>query len=169
MLAMFSVNSSMAQLATTPWVLASTGQYAAVSGLEVSYTLGEMAAVTTISNTSVNMTLTQGFHQPEELTILTALNETKGSAVNFTLYPVPANESLWFGYQMEGKGRATLEVYDVTGKLVSSLPVYEYTGGAVVSSVAVADLSQGSYLARLTYTRDGGATEISSKPFSIIR
>jgi len=63
--------------------------------------------------------------------------------------PNPASEVVCIEYSQPGDARATLRLYDVTGKLVQTL------SGAARSALPVSGLTSGVYLLKLEY--DGGA------------
>jgi hypothetical protein len=150
----------------TPQVLASSGYYYTSPQLEVSYTVGEMSAVTTVGTLAATH-VTQGFHQPEEVVILTALNEQKSDEVNFTVYPNPTAQTIWLGYKMSEAGKVNVAIYDLGGKLIENLNTGDYTTGSSISHFDVSRLAAGNYMLSLQFTPTAGATSVSTKPFSV--
>jgi len=75
-----------------------TGGNASGSGCSVSYSVGQvMYQIQTGTNGSV----AQGLQQPYEISVLTAIEETKGINLSVTAYPNPAIDSLQF--KLKGK------------------------------------------------------------------
>ncbi len=114
MLGLFFVDAN-AQLSINPSVTATTGNYFGTPGsLEVSYTLGEMTAITTAGNVS-DVHVTQGFHQPEELEdwnqrLLLRGPSSPESAAKFKKYldaidPVRTDLTAWSDLQDLEEGR----------------------------------------------------------------
>jgi hypothetical protein len=149
-----------------PQVIASTGAYVAAGPLEISYTVGEMSAVITTGNVS-GLHLTQGFHQPEEVAVLTGLNEQKPAEVNFALYPNPTARTIWVGYKMPNPGKVSLNLYSVNGQMLQNLFTGDYIGGSDVNHYDVSGLATGNYLLSVQFTTPTGQTSINSKQFSI--
>jgi hypothetical protein len=150
-----------------PQIIASSGNYFSSGQLEVSYTVGEMTAVTTVGSTA-GVHLTQGFHQPEEVALLTALREQQADDLNFALYPNPTTQTVWVGYQMRLQGKVTLGVYSLSGQLVQNLFTGQYTGGSSLDHFDISALATGNYLLTLQYASNTSQPCISSKQFSII-
>jgi len=86
----------------TPTVIASTGGFSSNANGSLSYTVGEMTMVQTFSaNGNI---LTQGFQQPNE--VLTGLIDlTQGQFGSFVVYPNPAVDNMWFGFQLPEAGK----------------------------------------------------------------
>ena len=155
-----------AQVTLAPKVIASTGQYVKHGPFEVSYTVGEMAAVTTLG--SINgLHITQGFHQPEEVAILTALSEQKSELINVALYPNPTTQTVWIGYHLAEAGKVNLRIYSISGQLIETLSNDNYGGGSILNHYDVSHLSNGNYFMSLQFTSSTGQQSSSSKQFSV--
>ncbi len=70
----------------SPQVFGSAGNYYAVGGSSLSFTIGE-AATTTLSNSSYK--ITQGFQQPSYNT--TSINEVENPIYDLSIYPNPTS------------------------------------------------------------------------------
>jgi hypothetical protein len=158
--------AAKSQVTVTPTVLAASGQYFHQGPLEISYTIGEMAAVTTVGSLS-SVHITQGFHQPEEVGVLTALCEQKTADINFALFPNPTAQTVWLGYQMPQPGKVSGALYSVNGQYIQNLFTGYYSGGSNVDHYDVSKLSTGNYLLSLQFTADDGKQYLSTKEFSV--
>jgi len=157
-----------AQATSSPNVIASTANYYGTPGsLEVSYTVGEMTAITTAGNVS-GVHVTQGFHQPEELVIL-GLNDQQETPLIFYVYPNPTADILWLGYEMTQSGTAIINLTDLTGKTIETFNKHNYTSGQNIEHFDVSKLSSGNYLLTLQFTTGTGKPFSSSKQFSVTR
>lgn len=113
-----------------PQVLASAS--ATSTGGSMSWTAGEMTMVKTFASGS--LTLTQGFHQPRQMT--TAINELAGNGVALSLYPNPASTA--FNLRFDVKEEATVEVFNQLGQLMMPPVVIADSGTQSISSELLA-------------------------------
>lgn len=149
-----------------PTVISSTGGFSQNANGSFSYTVGEMTMVRTF--TANGNTLTQGFQQPNQQ-VVGLLDITKDQFGSFVVYPNPAVDKLFFGYQFPEEGKVSIKVYDVQGRLVSDLHNNLYTTGKTIETFSVAHLSAGSYYMALTF--EGTKSEKTyqqAKPFQVI-
>lgn len=129
----------------SPQVLASGGNNFQGPNFEISYTIGELAAISTIS--SPNFTLTQGFHQPDKFTVI--LVEEVNALQSVQLYPNPANEFTRIRIESEKPYELTLSLYDASSRLISTSRIQQ-ASGSQEHTVATAGLAAGTYFIRLT-------------------
>lgn len=61
-------------------------------------------------------------------------------------YPNPANDQVTVSYDLGGNGNATMQVYDITGKMVDEITLY---AAATQVTLNVADYRPGVYMCRL--------------------
>jgi hypothetical protein len=108
------------------------GVFASAPSVSFEYSVGEPVVVT---GTSPSLILTQGFHQPPPGP--TAIGETDPQSAQFTLYPNPAKEAVYFGIHAPEALRFEAFLYDLTGRL-NARSVIEAPAGE--SSVKVFDL-----------------------------
>lgn len=163
----FAVFTSMAwgQLALTPKVIASSGKSYKWGNYDVSYTIGEMAAVSTIGSTS-GLHLTQGFHQEEEMTVGIADN-IKESNLNFVVYPNPAANTVSVSYEMTEKGNVSLTLTDINGKIVAVLNKAEYAHGRNAEHYDLSNIASGNYMLTLQFTSISGTSYFSTQKFTL--
>lgn len=153
------------QTAFLQQVVGNTGAVATVGNYEFSYTVGEVA-VHTIGNVN-GLHMTEGFHQPEHL-LNDALNEQAGNNLQLALYPNPAADELWIGYQLATGGMVSLTIYTIDGKFVSQLATENYAAGKCINHYAVNNLSCGQYVLSLQTTANNQTSTIS-KTFIIAK
>lgn len=155
------------QATTTPTVIASTGKYYGSPGqLEVSYTIGEMTAVSTAGNTN-GLHVTQGFHQPEEWGRRTVgLPEQTLTPIDFLIYPNPASNSIETIFDTPEIGKAKISITDYGGKLLQTIEE-NHNGGKDATHFDIKNLASGSYIVTLQFTGSEGKQYFSSKPFSV--
>lgn len=150
----------------TPTVISSTGGFSSNANGSLSYTVGEMSMVQTFS-ASGNI-LTQGFQQPNDQ-LVGLIDITKDEFGSFVVYPNPAVDNLWFGFQFPEEGRIAIAVYDVLGQKVAEVYNGNYDTGKTTDGFAVSNFAAGSYYLSLTFTSDkDNRTHLVTKPFQVI-
>jgi Secretion system C-terminal sorting domain len=151
----------------TPTVIASTGAYAANGNYSLSYTVGEMTMVQTF--TGGNNILTQGFQQPNDK-VTGLIDITSAEFGSFVVYPNPAVDQFWFGFQLPEAGKVTVTMYDAIGQKISDIYYGNYESGKIVSNANAANLAAGMYLVTLTFTSNtDGQTHLDTKKLQVIR
>lgn len=144
----------------TPTVVSAGGTYTTSSIGSLSYTVGEMAAVSTLMG-GLKL-LTQGFQQSdrnEVIEILAAEADLNGALV---LYPNPAKGAFTIGYKFPTSGYVSINMYDAIGKLVAPILEEKYQDGNAVNSFDCSNIAIGTYLIQLDYAPSSG-----QKPLSI--
>lgn len=92
-------------------VIASSGDYFTNPEASLSWTLGE-PVVETFENG--NVTLTQGFHQPE--IILTAIKEPKGKDYEINVFPNPAVDIVNIDLELGNEEVIAVQLYNMKGE-----------------------------------------------------
>lgn len=136
---------SAQNIALSPQVLAAGGDHYQGSNFEISYTIGELAAITTIS--SPDFTLTQGFHQPDKFTVI--LVEPVEALQGLSLYPNPANEFTRIKIDSDKPYQLQVSIYDAASRLVSVSQITQQAGSQE-HTINTAELAAGTYFIRLT-------------------
>jgi hypothetical protein len=150
----------------TPQVISSTGGFSSNANGSLSYTVGEMSMVNTLSNG--NSILTQGFQQPNDLSV-GILDVSKGEFGSFMVYPNPAVDNLFFGFQFPEAGRVTVTIYDVLGQKLAEVYNGDYTNGKVVETLNVTNYAAGVYVMSVTFMGEkSNRNHITSKQFQVI-
>ncbi len=149
----------------SPSVLATSGSYTTAGSYTFSTTVGEMAAIQTV--TGGGITLTQGFQQPQDelIGILEAENDGSGS---FGIYPVPATDHLWFGYEFTDRGSVEVSMHDVTGRDIGYTFSEAYSSGKSVHSLDCSAYASGQYMLTARFTTASGQVKVFTKKFQVI-
>ncbi len=139
---------SWGQTQLSPQVFSSQGGNFSNAQFGMSYTIGEMSAVSTISGGST--TLTQGFHQPDKYQI--ALVESIDASWTADVYPNPLDEQLTLRLSTESLLNFTLDLFDAEGRKVIASKTLNQVPGTKTYTVETSDLAAGAYLLRMTST-----------------
>ena len=131
-------------------VVASSGDYFTTGTISVSFTVGEMAAVTSFLTSTMH--LTQGFQQPEAVFTGIKTNTVENSV--FAVYPNPATELVTIRFEGLTDGKFNVDLYNVLGQLVIHKQFVSQPG---LNEYAfdLAGISQGLYLIELSGTQNG--------------
>lgn len=130
-------------------VIASSGGYSVSSVGSLSWTLGE-TVVETVENPSINLILTQGFQQPDELDDDVSIWELPKSNVFVSLYPNPTIQSIRMDLQYDNTSRITIELIDMLGRVLNTDNLDVLKGQMSNYQLDVSTLSAGMYMFRLT-------------------
>ena len=132
---------------TTPTVVASSGGFFSNTAGMLSFTVGELAAVTTLS--SPNNFLTQGFQQPSDFGVF--VPPVKDQNFSVSVYPNPSTALFNLSINTSGNMKLQLVIYDMLGKQIMSVKKNLSAGKNQVPL----DLHQqvtGMYLLECTFT-----------------
>jgi len=122
-------------------VIASAGGYDKVSGISLSWTLGETIVPTFSSD---NLILTHGFQQQ---LIVTSVEENLESLVKITLYPNPAIDLVTLVFDEPLDSEVQITVMNFMGKLVRT----DFMEASMLEKkIDLHDLPGGIYFMRLT-------------------
>jgi hypothetical protein len=126
----------------TPQVYASSGAHYSSAGAQLSFTIGEPL---TSSYTGASVSVTQGFHQPE--------NGSAGISENedfvFNVYPNPTQNYVTISTTNENIQQYQLDLIDQLGQVVKSQLMQGNNQQVDVSTFAA-----GNYHLRLTYLKN---------------
>lgn len=137
--------SLWAQTQLSPQVFASQGNTFKNGQFEISYTIGELAAVSTL--TAVNQILTQGFQQPDKFTI--AFVEDISSGWEASLFPNPVNDLLNLSIESSVYTQLEAKVFDASGRIVASYSNLKCLPGSVQFPISTQGFAAGAYLLRI--------------------
>lgn len=138
------------QTQLSPQVYSSQGGNFSNAQFGISYTIGEMSSVSTI--TSGGTTLTQGFQQPDKYQI--AIVESVDASWDASVYPNPADEQLTLQLSTEMHLEFVIDLFDAAGKKVMDTRTLNQIPGTKTYTVETAQLAAGAYLLRMT-SKDG--------------
>ncbi|MFN4122228.1 MAG: T9SS type A sorting domain-containing protein [Flavobacteriales bacterium] len=130
----------------SPEVIASQGGNFQNAEMEVSYTVGEMAAITTISNNS--FILTQGFHQPDKF-VSVRIDEI-ATDMNIIAFPNPASSVLNVQINLDRRHAFKAECFDLSGRLVNEPIQINHASGEQTYQFNIAGLAPGVYFLRFS-------------------
>jgi hypothetical protein len=162
---MFSATLLNAQM-LTPTVIASTGGFTSNANGSLSYTVGEMTMVQTF--TANGNILTQGFQQPED-NLTGLIDITQDEFGSFVVYPNPAVDNLWFGFQLPEEGKVQIALYDAIGQKISDVYHTSYDSGKIVEQLNVSAYAAGVYMLTMNFVSNkDGKVHTSAKKFQVI-
>jgi len=129
----------MGSVVTAQEVISSTGASQAASGIEVSWTLGELVIETISSGSN---TLTQGFHQ-SKLTV-TSVPGFHSAGIELKVYPNPTHDFIiiQFDELVDGAGYS---FFDVTGKEIERKLI-----NSTRTVIHLENCASGQYILKLT-------------------
>ena len=129
----------------SPQVMGAAGQDFQSLEFQLTYTVGELAAVSTLS--AGNSTLTQGFHQPDKFTIAwTAFPEWE---LYIGLYPNPADDYIRVFWESKAVKAYEISVFDATGRLVISPSFINTNFSSGETVLPTSTLAAGSYFIKV--------------------
>ena len=126
------------------YVVASAGESVEAGGLNVSWTLGELA-IETLEDNGNTLILTQGFQQG--YFEITSIGEPLSNNFMLKVYPNPASEFVWVALESEEIKDAIIELYDLEGKLVYNGKLNVVEGP---NKIELNNLSSSQYILRIT-------------------
>jgi hypothetical protein len=151
----FSVGAGAQSL--SPTVVASGGGFFSNTAGMLSFTVGELAAVTTLS--SANNFLTQGFQQPADNPVYVPSVDPADFSMN--VFPNPSTGNFTIAIQTPKSYTMTYNVYDMLGKLVMSSSSKTFSG----SYTLPLNLTQqivGIYLLECVFTDTRSGSEFTN-------
>jgi hypothetical protein len=135
-------------IALSPQVIGVQGGDFANNDFEISYTVGELAAVATLVNVSDNFGLTQGFHQPDKYTVVTGI-EGPLEFSSASLFPNPASNLIHFSIGSIHPEKCNVEIIDVSGRKVFSHANLMVLPGFQTIDFPLSEIAAGSYQLRV--------------------
>lgn len=130
----------MAQ-SVTPQVVASAGNYYDNGTISISWTLGEPVIATAVST---DVTLTQGFQQPDYNVVL--VEHVSNPQLDVNVFPNPTTGLLNIQWTGKPDANATISLFDMSGKQIINQQVV--TGNAT-GSVNISELANASYVLKI--------------------
>jgi hypothetical protein len=140
----------------TPRVISSQGGHFQSPAFSVSYTIGELAAVNTISGNG--FIFTQGFHQPDKFSIV---NQIADAEANWNIYafPNPVSNQLNLSLNSNKTFNLLIRITDAAGRLVFAQSGVKTVPGEQVIQLNFIDYAPGVYHIRLD-DELSGATQV---------
>jgi hypothetical protein len=151
----------------SPTVIASSGGFSSVGGVSLSYTVGEMSAVQTFTDSAGHNILTQGFQQPNDI-VNGLLDIEKGTDGSFSVYPIPAQTMVWYGYEFNEAGKAEVSLFNILGQKMDYTLTESYESGKLVHSFDCSSYASGNYVLSVKFTTSTGREEELSKKITFV-
>jgi hypothetical protein len=118
-----------------------TGGNASSSGGSVSFSVGQVVYTT---NTGSNGSVTQGVQQPFEISVVTAIEQTKGINLSVSAYPNPTTNYLTLRIEEFEISNLLYQLYDMNGKLLQNQII---TGNQ--TSIVMSNLIPATYFVKV--------------------
>jgi hypothetical protein len=126
-----------------------------------------MSAIETFTNTSAHVILTQGFQQPNDI-LNGLLDVEKGADGSFSVYPVPAQATLWYGYEFNEAGKVEVSMFDMIGQKMDYGFAESYDSGKLMHSFDCSSYASGNYILSVKFTTASGQEKILSKKIQLL-
>ncbi len=160
---LLSGTAMMAQ-SVSPQVVASGGNFISSSAGSISYTIGETVTPTLTGGGNF---ITQGFQQPTDI-VNGLLDIEKEAAGAFSVYPVPATDKLWYGYEFPDQGKVTVELYNMLGQKLDYSMTEAYSSGKVIHTFDCTAYAAGEYILSASFSSGSASPKILNKQFLIV-
>jgi hypothetical protein len=128
-------------------VVSTSGAFFSNGAGMLSTTIGELAAVTTLTDGS-NF-LTQGFQQPWDFNV--SVPEIHANGLAFDVYPNPSSGLIILAMNTDRDSKVSVKVYDVLGKAVY-FETIDHSSGFAAHEINLKTMSQGIYLLEVSNT-----------------
>ena len=147
----------------SPTVISSSGGFYSNSSGMLSFTVAEMTMVQTFTSTA-NI-LTQGFQQPEDLSV--GINEIPVASGELLIYPNPNNGSFTLSFQSNNASEASIRIYNLAGQVVLEKQLSQSAGLNTIN-FDISAYSQGMYILQLATTNAKGEKNSSYHKINLV-
>jgi hypothetical protein len=147
----------------SPTVISSSGGFYSNSSGMLSFTVAEMTMVQTFT-TGSNI-LTQGFQQPEDLTV--GIPENTVISGTTLVYPNPTNGLFTISYYSNTSASNSINIYNLVGQVVLTKRVTQSAGANTVN-FDISSFSQGIYMLELNTVNEKGVRETSFHKINLV-
>lgn len=94
-----------------------SGGNASGSGGTASYTVGQVVYT---SNTGTNGSVAQGVQQPYEISVVSGIEQAKGTNLECSAYPNPTTDFLTLNIENYNNENLSYQLFDISGKLLEN-------------------------------------------------
>jgi hypothetical protein len=129
-------------------VIGSAGSFESAGGLSHSYSVGEMVVFT---GNSSNLKITQGFQQPDQMSVGIEEDQMGYSVVAF---PNPTRGEVILDISAENPVQLNIDLYNLQGKQFSLPQRLISVAGNLRHNIDLSNMAAGSYFIRIT-DKDG--------------
>jgi hypothetical protein len=147
----------------SPTVISSSGGFYTSANAMLSFTVAEMTMVQTF--TTAGNILTQGFQQPEDMSV--SIQETPTVSGEIMIYPNPTNGNFTLSYVSNENAETTINLYNIVGQVVLSKSVLQ-TKGLNSVNFDISSFSQGIYMLELTLTSAKGDKKATYQKINLV-
>jgi hypothetical protein len=151
------VTNIHAQISLEQQTISSASNSFASNSIRIDWTIGEMAAVTTIGNS--DFIFTQGLHQPDKFTV--GINDLELNRFNVNLYPNPAVNEINLDLIGNIGSHIMVQIYDASGRQASETKKVFLSTDITKFNIPVEYLAQGAYFIHLSSENAKFRTAIS--------
>lgn len=147
----------------SPTVVSSAGGYFTSASGSLSFTVAEMTMVQTF--TTAGNILTQGFQQPEDMSV--SIQETPTVSGEIMIYPNPTSGNFTLSYVSNENSETTINLYNLVGQVVLSKTVSQVKGLNTVN-FDISSFSQGIYMLELTLPNTKGEKKATYQKINLV-
>jgi hypothetical protein len=151
-----SVQHLYSQTTLSPQVLSAAGEDFKNNQFQLTYTIGELSAVSTLS--AANAIATQGFNQPDKFTVAFLDEPGLGNGVN--LFPNPAATQILIDFEHDVRSTLRIEILDASGRLVQPAILINNQALQDLVAIPVNNLAAGIYSVSICPVGDGQCTSL---------
>jgi len=150
-----SVSGQM-QVALNQHTFSSTSNGYEGTNIQIDYTIGELAAVTTL--VQPGFIFTQGLHQPDKFAV--GIHDPEKPAWHVTAFPNPFSGNLSLQIETLITDKITIELFDAAGRLIHLLVSTTISPGNSFIPLDFRNVSGGTYLLRIRSEKNESQTMI---------
>jgi len=161
--ALFFISGLLQSQTLSPTVVSSAGGYFTSASASLSFTVAEMTMVQTF--TTAGNILTQGFQQPEDMSV--SIPETSTVSGEIMIYPNPTNGNFTLSYVSNENSETTIRLYNLVGQVVQSKTVSQIKGLNTVN-FDISSFSQGIYMLELTLLNIKGEKKATYQKINLV-
>lgn len=99
----------------------------------------------------------------KDTTIITSINDPSVSDMQFRMFPNPTNNDLVMAFDVETKSNVSIDILDITGRVVKNVVNGEFESGKVSLTENIRDLQSGTYITRVV-----SSNKTSTYKFNVI-
>jgi hypothetical protein len=136
----------MSQISLSPQVVSAGGNDFQNAQFQLTYTIGEMSAVSTLS--AGNAIATQGFNQPDKFTVA-FVDGPDAWGNGIALFPNPAVNNVLIQFEEGLNSHFRIEITDQAGRLICPARYFNSASSSENVSIQVNQLAAGIYLANI--------------------
>jgi len=147
----------------SPCVVSSAGGYYTSASASLSFTVAEMTMVQTF--TSTGNILTQGFQQPEDLSV--GIPQSEISLNDYLIYPNPTSGTFTLEFNSASENPVTIKLFNLVGQEILTNN-FSASSGINKISLDISNLSQGIYMLEINTGTDNANTTPTIKKINLV-